>query len=118
MPVTRTGSHGGAFIDVTSSTNRDNLTQNSLDDAALKIRSGAIITGPLPNAGRRLRDVIIYSVGLGAVNIDLLQRVCNDPSNPAYRNSQRPGLFILAPTAADISAAFSTVASDILRIAR
>ena len=95
--------------------------------AATRIRSGAVETGPLPHAGHSLSGVIIYSVGLGnalvgTLNQDLLNRVSNTPAAGVgvyvAPPAQQTGDFILAPTSADINAAFATIAAEILRIAK
>ncbi len=98
------------------------MPQNALDDAATKIRSGAVEQGPLPNSGRSLSNVIIYTVGLGnapyPLSVPLLERVSNDTRSSIYSTSQATGLFVLAPTTADINASFARIASEILRIAK
>jgi Flp pilus assembly protein TadG len=105
--------------------NASSMAQNGTDDAATRIRNGAVETGPLPNAGRSLSGVIIYSIGLGnalvgTLNQDLLNRVSNTPASTIYvaPPAQQKGDFILAPTSADINAAFATIAAEILRIAK
>ncbi len=118
QPITLNGS----YIDLGNSANAGNMPQNAADDAATRIRSGATESGPLPNAGHSLSNVIIYSVGLGnapyPLSVPLLERISNDPRSSIYNTSQPAGLFVLAPTTADINAAFATIASEILRIAR
>lgn len=121
LPVTFNGS---SLIDLGNPTNADNMTQNAALDAAVHIRAGATESGPLPNAGKSLSGVLIYSVGLGnapyPLSIPLLQAMSNDPSAPSpwFLTSESPGLAVIAPTTADINAAFATVASQILRIAK
>ncbi|MDP9112582.1 MAG: VWA domain-containing protein [Acidobacteriota bacterium] len=119
QPITRNGSN---YIDFNNSANAGNMPQNALDDAATKIRSGAVEQGPLPNSGRSLSNVIIYTVGLGnapyPLSVPLLERVSNDTRSSIYSTSQATGLFVLAPTTADINASFARIASEILRIAK
>ncbi len=112
----------GAYIDLGNSNNAESMVENAADDAATQIRSGAVESGPLPNAGKGLSNVIIYSVGLGnapyPLSVPLLERISNDPRSSIYSTNQPAGLFALAPTTADLDAAFSTIASEIFRIAQ
>jgi hypothetical protein len=120
LPIT----FNGSYIDLGNATNAGNMTQNAALDAAVKIRAGATESGPLPNSGKSLSGVIIYSVGLGnapyPLSVPLLQAISNDPGAPSpwYLTSESAGLCVVAPTTADINAAFATVASQILRIAK
>jgi Flp pilus assembly protein TadG len=118
QPITLSGS----YIDLGNPTNADNMAQNGADDAATQIRAGATESGPLPHAGSSLSNVIIYSIGLGnapyPLSVPLLERISNDPRSSIYSTSEPAGLFVLAPTTADINAAFATIASEILRIAK
>jgi hypothetical protein len=90
---------------------------NAADDAALRIRTGAVMNG------RTLPGVVIFGIGLGnaaaPASHDLMLRVTNDPSSPIYvadAQVQREGLYVFAPTAADLNDAFTRLASEILRI--
>jgi hypothetical protein len=120
LPIT----FNGSYIDLGNATNADNMAQNAALDAAVQIRAGATESGPLPNAGKSLSNVLIYSIGLGnapyPLSVPLLQSISNDPSAPSpwYNSSEPAGLFVLAPTTADINAAFASIASEILRIAK
>jgi Flp pilus assembly protein TadG len=118
QPITMNGS----YISVGDPNNAANMTINAADDAATKIRNGATESGPLPNAGRSLAKVIIYTIGLGnapyPLSVPALERISNDPRSDIYSTSQAEGLFVLAPTSADIDASFATIASQILRIAK
>ncbi len=105
--------------------NASSMAQNATDDAATQIRTGTVETGPLTHAGHGLSSVIIYSIGLGnalvgTLNQDLLTRVSNTRASSIYvaPPTQQTGDFILAPTSADINAAFATIAAEILRIAK
>ena len=99
------------------------MAQNGTDEAAKSIRGHAVEQGPLPHAGSSLSGVIIYSIGLGnaltgVLNQDLLARVANTTSSSSYNSAEAAGDFVLAPTSADINAAFATIAAEILRIAK
>ncbi len=65
---------------------------------------------------------VIYAIGLGGtsaepVDHDLLLRIANDPTSPSYVSSQPTGLYVYAPTSAQLNEAFARVASEILRLA-
>lgn len=105
------------------------MAQNGTDNAAKRIRTGTAVPSGvgLVNGGKSLSKVVIYSIGLGnaltgTLNQDLLNRVSNTPAagTGVYvaPPTQQEGKFILAPTSADINAAFATIAAEILRIAK
>lgn len=112
----------GGYIDLGNTMNSVNMTINGADAAATSIRGGATEVGPLPHAGSSLANVIIYSVGLGnapyPLSVPLLERISNDPRSNIYNSNQPAGLFVLAPTSADIDSAFAAIASEILRLAK
>jgi hypothetical protein len=121
-PVTTVNTTYGKMIDLSNATNSDYMAQNAADYAAQQIRAGSNESGPLPNSGKSLSKVIIYSIGLGnapyPLSVPLLQRISNVTASTIYNSSEPTGDFILAPTSADIDAAFAAVASEILRIAK
>jgi Flp pilus assembly protein TadG len=92
------------------------VATNAADDAALRIRSGAAIDG------RSLPNVVIFGIGLGnttsPASHEFMLRVTNDPRSPILSTTQREGLYIAAPTAADLNDAFTRLASEILRLAQ
>jgi hypothetical protein len=112
----------GGYISLANTMNAVNMTINGADAAATSIRAGANEVGPLPHAGSSLANVIIYSVGLGnapyPLSVPLLERISNDPRSNIYNSNQPAGLFVLAPTSADIDSAFAAIASEILRLAK
>jgi len=78
------------------------------------------------SAVRRIRqdtalNVVIYSIGYfgGSEYPDenWLKRIANDPGSASFDPAVPPGLYVRAPTTGDLSAAFATVASEILRLA-
>jgi Flp pilus assembly protein TadG len=91
---------------------------NAADNAALRIRAAA---APL-NGATALSNIVILAIGLGnstyPANDDLLERITNDPRASSYDSTKPAGLYVSAPTAADLGAAFAAVASEILRIAK
>jgi Flp pilus assembly protein TadG len=128
LNVTTISSGSNTFIDIGNVTNADNMTQNAADYAAQAIRAGAAeptsATGLLNHVGHSLSNVIIYTVGLGnapyPLSVPLLERISNDPTSNIYvaPPGEQQGKFILAPTSADINAAFASIAAEILRIAK
>ena len=105
----------GTGLDITSASNIEAFSTNAADHAAYRIRHGDTITGvgSLPN-------VVIFTIGYGNdVDDVLLKRIANDPSAPASNvTTGQPGLYVYAPTMADLDQAFTRVASEILRLAQ
>lgn len=101
-PVTRSGGNI-----VFSAANSDAVSINAADDAATKIRQD---------------NIVIYAIGLGSnggVDSKFLGKVANDPSYPAtYVASQPAGKYYFSPNAGQLGAAFSSIASEILRLSR
>jgi Flp pilus assembly protein TadG len=127
-PVTTITSGSNTFIDLSNATNADYMAENAADYAAQAIRAGAVeptsAAGLLGNIGKGLSNVIIYTVGLGnapyPLSVPLLERISNDTTSNIYvaPPTEQQGKFILAPTSADINAAFASIAAEILRIAK
>jgi hypothetical protein len=96
---------------VLNGTNIVNASINAADSQGLKIRQSTVV----PN-------IRVYSIGLGNVPTDpvpsdFLERVANDPRASNFDSSYPAGLYVFAPTSADISDAFAQVASEILHLA-
>ena len=75
------------------------------------------------NAARRARNhptlqIITYSIGLGSVDHDLLRRMANDLTSPTYDNTKLNGLYVFAPTIAEIGDAYARIAAEVLRLAK
>jgi hypothetical protein len=105
MPVTMNGS----YINV-DATSVQNAGFNAADSAALTIRQSTA----LPN-------IHVYSIGLGnagGVSDDFLERVANDPRASNYNSTYPTGEYIYAPTTAELSDAFATIASQILHLSK
>jgi len=65
--------------------------------------------------------VVTYTIGLGSnggVDDTLLERMANDLASPIYDNTKVNGLYIYAPSSADLGNAFARIASEILRLAQ
>ena len=110
--------HSGALIDIGDDTNAPKMALNAADDAARRIRIGT--TDPVYSRG--INNITIFSIGLGNALIPaspvFLERVSNDVRSPIYDSTKPEGLYVAAPTSADIDSAFSVIASEILRLAR
>jgi hypothetical protein len=82
---------------------------NAADSAVQRIRQDTAL------------NVVIYTIGYaGGSEIPdetWMKRISNDPSSPSYDSSKPTGLYVKAPTTGDLGAAFSKVASEILRLA-
>ena len=102
----------------TGALNMINASTNAADDAAARIRAGA---APGPGLSG-LTNITIFSIGLGnsayPANGGFLERVANDPQSSSFNSAAPTGLYVFAPSAADLSDAFSRVASEILRLAK
>jgi Flp pilus assembly protein TadG len=79
------------------------------------------------NAGTTIRTqtamgpIVIYTIGYtgdGGVDTALLERLANSKGSPSYNATQPTGVYVVADTSADVLAAFYTVASSILRLAK
>lgn len=92
---------------VVSSANSDAVSINTADDAARQIRQD---------------NIVIYVIGLGSnggVDSNFLEKVANDPGYPGtYVPSQPAGKYYFTPNAGQLGAAFSSIASEILRLSR
>jgi len=90
--------------------NNQNAGWNAADDAGNKIR----ISTTIPN-------IHTYSIGLGnsgGIPADFLERAANDPRASNYNTNYPAGLYVYAPTSADLSNAFAEVASQILHLSK
>lgn len=83
-----------------------NASVNATDSVGSKIRTDM---GLKP---------IIFCIGLGTVDDELLRRLSNDPDSPIFDSSLAQGMYVYANTVADMNEAFLRVASEILRIAK
>jgi VWA domain-containing protein len=97
------------FIDLKNPQNAQAMAANAADSAARNIRNGAVD----PVSRRRLRNVVIYGIGLGnapyPLSTEFLERVANDRRSPVFDSSQRTGAVLLSPTSADLRDAFNAI---------
>jgi hypothetical protein len=69
------------------------------------------------NNANALSGVVIYSIGLGDVDPTFLRRVSNDPASADFVSAgETEGLYVFAPTPAQLQQAFQTVANEIFRL--
>jgi hypothetical protein len=91
----------------------ENAGINASNHAARRIRNNETSATAL--------NTIIYAIGLGGVGAaedDFLNRVANTKESPEYDIARQEGLYVYAPTAADLGEAFARIAGEILRIAK
>ncbi len=123
----------GSYIAITNPANGLAMATNAADSAAKRIRTGTTDQGPngqpwpfdgvsAPNRG--LSGVIIHSIGLGNAPVPItaddtfLQRVSNTTASPTYDSNYGSGVYMYAPTAAELGQAFQHIASEILRLSK
>jgi hypothetical protein len=108
----------GTMIDINNANNMPAIALNTADDAAKRIRNGAVDAA----SGKSLANVLILTIGLGTASVpasaDFLERVANDPMSSSYDSTKATGHYYDAPTTADLAPAFAQVASEILRLAK
>ena len=83
---------------------------NLTDNTGLKVRTQ---TG--------MNSIYIYTIGYqgdGGTDNELLRRLANESDATSYNSTQPVGQYVQAWTTSDLVAAFSTVAGDILRLAK
>jgi Flp pilus assembly protein TadG len=111
----------------TNATSIQNASINVAVEAAKHIRNGDAVTAVIPGApaaavGKRLSNVVIFSIGLGNAgtppNAAFLKKVANTSDAVGYDSTQQTGLYVAAQTAADLQDAFERVAAEVLRLAR
>jgi hypothetical protein len=118
LPVTNSGGYISVPSNTTGALNMINASTNAADSAASRIRSGA--TGVGVSTG--FTGITVFSIGLGnstyPANGGFLQRVANDPASTSFDSAAPTGLYVFAPTSADLSDAFARIAAEILRLAK
>ena len=104
-----TGYHAVDLTRVDSPQQIGYASLNAADSAVGRIRQDAALS------------VVIYSIGYHGgseePDEDWLRRISNDPSSPSFDSLKPTGMYVKAPTLGDLSAAFTRVASEILRLA-
>jgi hypothetical protein len=87
---------------------------NTVQNAAVRIRNNETAASSL--------NTVIYTIGfgdgIGPAAADMLQRAANVEGAANYDPTKPSGFYIWAPDPAALDSAFSTIASDVLRIAR
>lgn len=106
------GTYIGKIV-TTSQQTIENAGINALDNAAQNARI---------DAAARNMPFVVYTIGLGnaagGVSDVLLQRIANDPNSATHQTAYPDGLYLYSPDTAHMSAAFATIASDILRLSK
>ena len=100
---------GKARLSSSDYTSGQNAAINAVDNVAARIRA---------KAGNPNISTVIYVIGLGGVGAAedaLLMRISNDKDSPIYDPTAPEGLYIYAPSATQLNAAFVQIASEILR---
>lgn len=91
----------------------ENAGINASNHAARRIRNNETASTAL--------NTVIYAIGLGGVGAaedQFLNRVANTKLSPEYDITKQEGLYVYAPTSADLGEAFARIAGEILRIAK
>lgn len=101
--VTRTGSNV-----VVGSTNVTNGGINALDNAAQRARQDALAAN---------MPFVVYTIGLGSVDDELLKRIANDKTALATQTNYTQGKYEHSDTL-HLQDAFNAIADDIMRISR
>lgn len=108
-------------------TNLIGVATNTSYEAARHIRKGdtvtPVVTTTTGGTADHLDGVYIYTIGLGTAaypaDLGFLKDVANDLTALNHQGSpQNSGLFVDAPTSADLNPAFQRVASEVLRLAQ
>ena len=97
------------FLRLDRPTNISKIAINLADNAAAVARNNATL------------NVVTYTIGLGSnggVDDILLERMATDLASPIYDNTKANGIYIFAPSSADLGGAFAKIASEILRLAQ
>ncbi len=111
--ITLAGSPDLGQLRIDHAASMENAGINATNHAAWRIRNN-------DTAGTAL-DTVIYSIGLGGVGAaedELLNRVSNTKDSPVYEAHRPEGLYVFAPTTAQLNEAFARIAGEILRIAK
>ena len=98
-------------IKITAS-NIENAAVNAVDSAAQRIRAKTLNSNIA---------VTVYAVGLGgagAAEHEILKRIANTKDSSAFDSSSPEGLYLFAPSPAQLSLAFSKIGSEILRLSK
>lgn len=113
LNITTAGSPDIGRIRINHAQTMENAGINATNHAASRIRNDETAPSAL--------NTVIYTIGLGGVGAaedELLQRVANTALSPIYDSTKQTGLYVYAPSTAQLSTAFNQIAGEILRIAR
>ena len=91
---------------------RENAAINAVDDAAQRIRDKV----DNPNV-----TVVVHAIGLGDVGAEqheLLKRIANATDSPIHTVNAPTGMYVYAPTAAQLMSAFQKIGGEVLRLSK
>lgn len=92
--------------------NIENAAVNAVDNAAARIRAKAL------NSSMPITIYVIGLGGAGAAEHELLKRIANAKDSTAFDDDAPTGLYLYAPSSAQLGTAFGQIASEILRISK
>ena len=111
VQVHTTGPFSG-LVDTADPESMRNAAINAVDNAADRIRKKELSSS---------QPVTLYVIGLGgagAAEHELLKRIANTDDSTSYDHDAPEGMYIFAPTAAQLSLAFQKVAGEVLRLSK
>jgi Flp pilus assembly protein TadG len=134
LPETGFAVTGVGDVNLASYNNRRTLTGSPVTNTRCNVNKAARnMTENVANTART-QVVKIHSIALGSavntleinfcsypaseVGSSLLKRLSNTTDSDAYNPAQTTGLYVWAENAADLDAAFTSIASEILRLSR
>lgn len=101
--------NANGFIDIRNSQNAQAMAANAADSAARNIRNGAVD----PVSRKRLRNVVIYGIGLGnapfPLSREFLLRVTNSAQSPVFDHKKASGFVLFTGGTADLREAFNSI---------
>jgi len=134
LPATNTDYYGNSLfgdfspVNITTTAGIDNAATNAAINAANRIRGGAVVNKISPGApasaiGKSVSNVVIFAIGISAVDATFMKRVANAPNvvtdpNPYWDSSQQTGFYKYCNTTDDLQDAFDQVAAEVLRLSK
>jgi hypothetical protein len=134
LPATGFAVTGVGNISLASFNNQRTLTGSPYTNNRCNVNKAARNMAENVANTARSQVVKIHSIALGAavnaleisfcaytsseLGSNLLKRLSNTPDSDAYNPAQSTGLYVWAENAADLDAAFTSIASEILRLSR
>jgi hypothetical protein len=85
---------------------------NAVDSAAQRIRNRTL------NPGIAVTTYVVGLGGAGAAEHEILKRIANAKDSSSFDSSAPTGLYLFAPSAAQLGTAFAVIGSEILRLSK